>query len=102
MAIRNLARVLGATTQVADEGAQATAEEENAGKREANHDSQNSEQSCFAARSARSPCAPEKQGHDGNASRGKKHQRGSHQSRHEIQSSIAEVLFPVGEDTQRA
>ncbi len=93
--------VLGLATQVADEGGQATTEEENAGQREANHDTQNSEQSYFAARTARSPGAPEKQSHAGEASCGKKDQRGPRQLRHETQFSIAEALFSVSEDTQR-
>jgi hypothetical protein len=91
---RNLGRVLCATTQAADEGAQATAEEKYAGEREANQHTQHSEQSHFAAGSARSPSAPEEHGHNGNASRSKKGERSLHQLRHEAQFSIAEGALP--------
>lgn len=96
---RNLGRVLCATTQAADEGAQGTAKEKYAGEREANQHTQHSEQSHFAAGSARSPSAPEEHGHNGNASRSKKGERSLHQLRHEAQFSIAEGLSQFPERT---
>lgn len=93
---------MGATTEGAHEGAQATAEEKYAGEGEANQNTQHSEQSHFAAGSARSPSAPEEHGHNGNASRSKKHQRSLHQLRHEAQFSIAHALSPGGQDAERA
>jgi hypothetical protein len=93
---------MGATTEGAHEGAQATAEEKYAGEGEANQNTQHSEQSHFAAGPARSPSAPEEHGHNGNASRSKKHQRSLHQLLHEGKFSIAEALSPGGQDAERA